>query len=311
MGRQASGRPEKEVRERTRSSRCSAPGSEGFYRVGQPRPEERPFRRTWSLGVGSASRGAQRASHPGEGRRRSGDLYRGSHLSYGGGCALDRRLQDQPPRRRGPRGLSRQRARALPRAARALRGCARRPPRVAGALLPAARGVARMGARVAMDGAIALALLSSAFLGTAVVLANVGLRYLHPARGALVSIPSTTLAYWLLSPFLLHEQGWNATAFAIYAAVGVVFPAVVTLLNFASNRIAGPTMAGTLSSTTPLFAVLFAIVALGEPLTVTAAVGTAAIVLGVIAFTGRGEGGARALTTLAIVLPLAGAAIRG
>jgi len=162
-----------------------------------------------------------------------------------------------------------------------------------------------------VDGGIALALVSSALLGTAVVLANLGLRYLHPARGALVSIPSTTLVYWLLALFLLHGEGWNATAFAIFAAVGVVFPAVVTLINFASNRIAGPTIAGTLSSTTPLFAVLLAIVALGEPLTLTAAVGTTAIVLGVIAFTARGENAVRALTAWAILLPLAGAAIRG
>src|SRR5437870_7026329 len=130
-----------------------------------------------------------------------------------------------------------------------------------------------------MGTGIALALVSSAFLGTAVVLANVGLRYLHPARGALVSIPTTTLAFWLLAPSLLHGEGWNATAFAIFAAVGVVFPAVVTLLNFASNRLTGPTVAGTVSSTTPLFAVLVAIVFLGEPLTLAAAAGTAAIVL--------------------------------
>ncbi len=162
-----------------------------------------------------------------------------------------------------------------------------------------------------MEGGTALALVSSAFLGTAVVLANVGLRYLHPARGALVSIPTTTLAFWLLAPSLLHGEGWNATAFAIFAAVGVVFPAVVTLLNFASNRLTGPTVAGTVSSTTPLFAVLVAIVFLGEPLTLAAAAGTAAIVLGVIAFTGRGEGSARAWAAWAILLPLAGAAIRG
>jgi EamA-like transporter family protein len=94
-----------------------------------------------------------------------------------------------------------------------------------------------------VDSGIALALLASAFLGTAVVLANVGLRYLHPARCALVSIPTTTLAFWLLAPFMLRGDAWNATAFAIFAAVGVVFPAVVTLLNFASIRFAGPTVA--------------------------------------------------------------------
>jgi drug/metabolite transporter (DMT)-like permease len=162
-----------------------------------------------------------------------------------------------------------------------------------------------------MEHGIALALLSSAFLGTAVVLANVGLRYLHPARGALVSIPSTTLVYWLLAPFLFRGEGWNWTAFAIFAAVGVVFPAVVTLLNFASNRLTGPTIAGTVSSTTPLFAVVVAIAFLGEPLTVPAAAGTTAIVLGVIAFTARGGSGARAWAAWAILLPLAGAAIRG
>src|SRR5712691_4181938 len=162
-----------------------------------------------------------------------------------------------------------------------------------------------------MNAGIALALLASAFLGTAVVLANVGLRYLHPARGALVSIPSTTLAYWLLAPFLLRGEGWNGMAFAIFATVGVVFPAVVTLLNFASNRITGPTIAGTVSSTTPLFAVLGAILFLGEPLTWGAAGGTAAIVLGVVALSARGGGVTRLWAAWVILLPLAGAAIRG
>ena len=162
-----------------------------------------------------------------------------------------------------------------------------------------------------METSTALALLASVFLGTAVVIANVGLRYLDPARGALVSIPSTTFAFWLLAPFLLRREGWNVSAFAIFAVVGLVFPALVTFLNFASNRITGPTVAGTVSGTTPLFAVLGALLFLGEPLTPTAAVGTAAIVLGVVALTARGENGPRAWAAWVILLPLAGAAIRG
>jgi len=162
-----------------------------------------------------------------------------------------------------------------------------------------------------VDGGTALALISAAFLGTAVVLANVGLRYLHPAQGALVSIPSTTVLFWMLAPLLLRVQGWNSAGFAIFLAVGLVFPGVVTLLNFASNRITGPTIAGTVSSTTPLFAVLLAIGFLGEPLTVSVAAGTGAIVLGVIAFTARGGESSRRWAAWAILLPLAGAAIRG
>ena len=162
-----------------------------------------------------------------------------------------------------------------------------------------------------MDPSTALALLASAFLGTAVVIANVGLRYLDPARGALVSIPSTTLLCWLLAVFLFRGEGWNATAFAIFAVVGLIFPALVTFLNFASNRLTGPTVAGTVSSTTPLFAVIGAMVFLGEPLTPAAAAGTVAIVLGVIAFTARGTDTLRTWAMWVVLLPLAGAAIRG
>ena len=157
----------------------------------------------------------------------------------------------------------------------------------------------------------ALALLASAFLGTAVVIANVGLRYLDPARGALVSIPSTTLFFWLLALFLFRGEGWNATAFATFAVVGLIFPALVTFLNFASNRLTGPTVAGTISSTTPLFAVLGALLFLGEPLSPAAAAGTAAIVLGVVALTARGADRPRVSAAWVILLPLVGAAIRG
>src|SRR5882672_5386308 len=162
-----------------------------------------------------------------------------------------------------------------------------------------------------MESSTALALVSSALLGTAVVIANVGLRYLDPARGALVSIPSTTLLFGLLAVFLFRVEGWNAAAFAIFAAVGLIFPALVTFLNFASNRLTGPTVAGTISSTTPLFAVLGAMLFLGEPLKPAAAAGTAAIVLGMIALTARGSGPPRAWAAWVVLLPLAGAAIRG
>jgi drug/metabolite transporter (DMT)-like permease len=162
-----------------------------------------------------------------------------------------------------------------------------------------------------MDLSTALALLASAFLGTAVVIANFGLRYLDPARGALVSIPSTTVMFGLLALFLFRGEGWNATAFAIFAAVGLIFPALVTFLNFASNRLAGPTVAGTVSSTTPFFAVLGAILFLGESLSAAAAAGTAAIVLGVVALTARGGNRPQTWAAWVILLPLAGAAIRG
>jgi drug/metabolite transporter (DMT)-like permease len=162
-----------------------------------------------------------------------------------------------------------------------------------------------------MDLSTALALVASAFLGTAVVLANVGLRYLDPARGALVAIPSTALMFWVLAAFLFRGEGWNATAFAIFATVGLIFPALVTFLNFASNRLVGPTVAGTLSGTTPLFAVLGALLFLGEPLTLLVAAGTIAIVIGVVTLASRDSDRPRHISTWVLLIPLAGAAIRG
>jgi drug/metabolite transporter (DMT)-like permease len=162
-----------------------------------------------------------------------------------------------------------------------------------------------------MDASIAFALAASALFGTAMVLANVGLRYVDSARGALIAIPATAALYWMLAVFLLRTEQWNTSALALFIVVGVIFPAVVTLLGYESNRLAGPTVTGTLSSTTPLFAAGGAVVFLGEALTPAVAAGTAAIVLGVLALTWRRSGRSRAWAPWVIALPLAGAAIRG
>src|SRR5258708_26583694 len=127
-----------------------------------------------------------------------------------------------------------------------------------------------------METSTALALLASAFLGTAVVIANVGLRYLDPARGALVSIPSTTLLFGLLAVFLFRIEGWNAAAFAIFAAVGLIFPALATFLNFASNRLTAPAVSRTTSHTTPPFAALGRSLFFGGPLSPAPAAADAA-----------------------------------
>ena len=48
------------------------------------------------------------------------------------------------------------------------------------------------------------------------------------------------LVFLLLSPFLLHGETIEWRAVPIFAAVGLVFPAMLTMLTFASNRALGP-----------------------------------------------------------------------
>ena len=82
---------------------------------------------------------------------------------------------------------------------------------------------------------IILAFLSAAFLGGGVVLTQFGLRTIPPLSGAAISVPSFTLCFILLSPMLLRGETIVWQAVPIFAVVGLVFPAAVTLLSFASK----------------------------------------------------------------------------
>jgi drug/metabolite transporter (DMT)-like permease len=132
-----------------------------------------------------------------------------------------------------------------------------------------------------------------------------------PILGGAISIPSATLLFWLISPFVLHSGAWDTHAALIFCAVGLLFPATVTLLSFEANRRMGPNTAGAVGNLAPLFAVLFAIVMLGEALRPLQAVGIAAIVGGVMMLSRPGGDSGRAWRITALALPLVAAIIRG
>jgi drug/metabolite transporter (DMT)-like permease len=88
------------------------------------------------------------------------------------------------------------------------------------------------------------------------------------------------------------------------------FPGVAALLNFESNRLMGPNIAGALSSMTPVLAVLLAIVILGERVRGPQLLGLVAIVVGIsLMYRVHVNLSGRSLWLLAI--PLGSAAIRG
>jgi hypothetical protein len=72
-----------------------------------------------------------------------------------------------------------------------------------------------------------------------VVTAQFGLRHVEPLSGASISVPAFTLLFILLSPLILHDEPVVWRALPIFAAIGLVFPALLTLLTFASNRALG------------------------------------------------------------------------
>jgi drug/metabolite transporter (DMT)-like permease len=159
--------------------------------------------------------------------------------------------------------------------------------------------------------AILLALLASACFGLALVLTQFGLRHLHPRAGAAVSIPTATALFWAASPMFLDLQGWQLQAVAIFAVVGLFFPAAVTLLTFEANQRLGPTVAGAVGSTAPLFAVAGAVVFLGEKLTAYGALAVLAVVAGVVILSLRPATAHKPWPPRDLLLPIGAAALRG
>ena len=117
-----------------------------------------------------------------------------------------------------------------------------------------------------MTAAILFAFASAACLGAGVVTTQFGLRSVEPLSGAAISVPAFTLLFLLLSPLLLVGEPVVWRGVPIFIAIGLVFPALLTLLTFASNRALGPVVTSTLGNLAPLFAVALAVLVLHEPL---------------------------------------------
>ena len=146
--------------------------------------------------------------------------------------------------------------------------------------------------------------------GAGFVLTQFGLRWMQPWLGVAVSIPTSTLLFWCLAPFIVDPSDGDLRAFVLFACVGLFFPGAAALLNFESNRLLGPNIGGALSSITPVLAVLLAIVILGERIRGPQLLALAAIVVGIsLIYRVRVTLSAHSLWLM--VLPLAAATIRG
>lgn len=158
---------------------------------------------------------------------------------------------------------------------------------------------------------ILLALCASFLFGLALVLTQFGLRHMQPAEGMLISIPLVTVVAWLVALFQLDWQGWRNEAAAIFLAVGLFYPAAVTLLTYEANRTMGPAIAGALGNLAPLFAVLGAVILFGDLPTPLQVAGVLTIIAG-IAVLSLGRGGlSRSWPLIALALPLTASVVRG
>jgi drug/metabolite transporter (DMT)-like permease len=172
-------------------------------------------------------------------------------------------------------------------------------------------GTARLNRGTPIDIATTLALVSAFGLGAGFVLTQFALKWMPPRLGAAYSVPASTVLFWCMAPFTVDVTRFDVPAAILFACVGVLFPATVALLNFESNRLMGPNIAASVGGLTPVFAVAFASIVIGESLRIESALAIAAITTGVTLMALENQRAAGPWSSWMLLLPLGAAAIRG
>jgi drug/metabolite transporter (DMT)-like permease len=162
-----------------------------------------------------------------------------------------------------------------------------------------------------MSAAALLALAAAACFALGQVLIQFGLRTVPSWRSPLYSIGGSALLAWLFAMVFVDFRQLDLQAAAIFAGVGFIFPVAVSILSVRSNERLGPAVAAALGNVSPLFAVLGAILFLGERPGPGQLGGLAMVVAGVALLALRGGSGARSWPIWVLALPLSAALIRG
>ena len=156
-----------------------------------------------------------------------------------------------------------------------------------------------------------LALGAAFCYGLGLVLIQLGLRHLSPLQGASITAPIAALLFIILSAFFVDFDQFNMTAVWIFIGIGLLFPAVVTLLVFAGNAYMGPNLAGAIGNLTPVFAVSLGAIFLGETLSTLQMLGIAVVIIGATLLSFSRNADDTKWPLWALLLPLMGAFIRG
>lgn len=162
-----------------------------------------------------------------------------------------------------------------------------------------------------MSGAAILALGAAFCFALALILTQFGLRTMPSWRSPLYSIGGALVVAWMAAIVFVDWSTFNLDAALIFAGVGCIFPVVVSILSVRSNERLGPAVAGAAGNVTPIFAVLGAVLFLGEHLGLLQLAGLAMVVGGVALLALRGGTGGRHWSVWVLGLPLAAALVRG
>ncbi|HEX7926973.1 MAG TPA: DMT family transporter [bacterium] len=158
--------------------------------------------------------------------------------------------------------------------------------------------------------ALLFAVGASFFFGISVLPSKQGLRYVDAQTGSMISIGTTVCIYTLIAPFFVKWEYWSSPAIWVFMANGLIHPMISMAMSFEATRRMGATVSSTVSSTSPWFASVGAILLLGEWPTTSNMAGTVVTVLGIMLLT-YDPGGTRAWKRSDLLFALAAAVVRG
>jgi len=162
-----------------------------------------------------------------------------------------------------------------------------------------------------MSAAALLAMAAALCFAIAQILIQYGLRTVPSWRSPLYSIGGSAVLAWLFALIFVDFSQFHLEAAAIFAGVGLIFPVLVSILSVRSNEKLGPAVAAAIGNVSPLFAVLGAVLFLGERPGPGQVAGLAMVIGGVALLALRGGSGGRQWSLWVLALPLSAALVRG
>ena len=158
--------------------------------------------------------------------------------------------------------------------------------------------------------AIVFAILSAIFFALASIIAKYALAYLDELTGAFISVLTMAVVFWCVAIWNLEWDFWYSEATLYFVIAGLFLPALGQRFQILAVKHVGPTLTSAIGAFLPLFAILPAILYLGETVTLFQFVGITLLVGGLIlAAVGRGISWRRRAFYL-VILPLCAAIVR-
>ena len=159
--------------------------------------------------------------------------------------------------------------------------------------------------------AAALSLATAAIWGLVTQLQRRGLDFVDGRTGALIVVLSFAGLFWIIAPFVIEWRWFAHPATWTFAASGLIVPGLAQQFTMLSIEKIGPTVTSVVTAFVPFFAVVPAILFLGESLNIQAGFGIALMVVGVVLAVQARSEALKTFPVALIWLAVAATAFRG